>query len=102
MKPGQLRMYYGKASPYDSPDVCYMWGAGGASKCDAALLHHMIGSKRIELVYGDEREKLGVPYKFGPSLLEELEARGYDLTTLKFSIQQKQPTARTGADDAKG
>ena len=28
---------------------------------------------------------------FGPSFLAELEARGYDLTTLKFSIRKKAP-----------
>lgn len=90
-KPGLLRIYYGRVDG-NRPDVCYQWGAGGANKCDASLLHHVIGSPRLEACYGTDREKHG-PYKFGPSLLEELEKRGYDLSTLKFSIEQKQPTS---------
>lgn len=87
-------MYYGRVDG-DRPDVCYQWGGGGANRCDASLLHHVIGSPRIQILYGEEREKYGYPYKFGPSLLQELETRGYDLSTLKFSIEQKQPAQRT-------
>lgn len=94
MKPGLLRMYYGRVGS-DRPDICYQWGAGGAAKCDAALLHNVIGSPRLEACYGEDREKHG-PYKFGPSLLEELEKRGYDLSTLKFSIEQKPKPATPG------
>jgi hypothetical protein len=90
-KPGVLRMFYGRVDG-DRPDVCYQWGGAGANKCDSHLLHNVIGSKRLELVYGEEREKTGSPYRWGPSLIEELEARGYDISTLKFSIEQKRPS----------
>jgi hypothetical protein len=93
-KPGQLRVYYGRADG-DLPDVCFAWGGGGANKCDSNLLHYALASKRLELVYGDEAKKLGVPWRFGPSLIEELTARGYDISTLKFSIELKQPPQRT-------
>lgn len=33
--------------------------------------------------------KSGGPITFDPSLIKELETRGYDLTTLKFSIERK-------------
>jgi hypothetical protein len=94
LKPGMLRIYYGKTDRYEAPDVCYQWGGAGASKCDSHLLYGAFSCKRLELVYGDERLREGAPYKFGPSLLEELEARGYDLTTIKFSIELKKRTAQ--------
>jgi hypothetical protein len=34
-----------------------------------------------------------------PSLFEELEARGYDLTTLKFSIMKKQTSKVGGGNE---
>ncbi len=88
-EPGELLVYFGKL-PHDGPDICYAWGGGGASKRDANLITHFFGGKRCEPVFGDERSQQGgLPYKWEPRLIEELEARGYDLTTLKFSIQKK-------------
>lgn len=85
-KPGELVMFWGKL-PHDSPDVCYAWGAAGANKCDGSLLNHVIGSPRMRIAYGAEREKQG-PYVWDKSLLDELKARGYDITTLRFYIRQ--------------
>jgi hypothetical protein len=83
IKPGQLAIYFGKAERGDIPDIVYGWG-DGCSKRDGALLHYMIGSKRMQTgIRGVEID---------PSLLEELESRGYDLTTLKFSIQKRPVT----------
>lgn len=89
-KPGELIVYYGKL-PYDSPDVCFGWGGAGADKRDGALLHYMFGGKRQRLAISDEDKKAagGYPVVFDKSFLEELVERGYDLTTLKFSIQKK-------------
>lgn len=95
MKPGVLRLFYGKADRHDNPQVCYQWGGSGADKCDAHLLHSVFASPRLEICYGDEREKHG-PYKFGSSLIEEFEKRGYDISTLKFSIEQKSQPATQG------
>lgn len=78
--PGELVMRWGKL-PNESPDMCMAWGEG-CSKRDGALLHYMLGSKRM-------RWRDGVPH-FDPSFLEELETRGYDLTTLRFSVRKKQ------------
>lgn len=78
-KPGQLRMFYGRLPNDSAPDVCYAWG-DGCSKRDGALLTWVISSKRPGLLPND-------PYH--PSLLEELASRGYDLSTLEFSIKKR-------------
>lgn len=41
-------------------------------KCDGALLYHALNTTEVHQ---------------GRSLVEELEARGYDISTLKFSIK---------------
>jgi hypothetical protein len=90
-KPGELKIAWGKL-PHDDPDLVFCWGAG-CSKRDGNLLHYIFSGKRQRMVYGEDREKAGgFPVVFDPSALEELEARGYDLTTLKFSIQKKAET----------
>lgn len=78
-RPGELLMFYGRL-PGDSPDTIYSWGEG-CSKRDGALLNMVIGSKRYSVL--GEWEK---------SLLEDLQDRGYDITTLKFSIRKKEQT----------
>lgn len=98
-KPGQLLVYYGKL-PGDNPDICFAWGGEGATRRDGALLHYMFSGKRMQPVYGQERdENHGLPWKFDKSFLEELEARGYDLTTLKFSIQLKRQQPEANPDE---
>lgn len=79
--PGLLRAYYGVAVG-DVPDICYNWGEG-CHKADSHLLHHVINCERMQL-------DLNAPgrYSFGPSLVDELKSRGYDITTLKFSIRK--------------
>ena len=81
-KPGELVMRWGKVDG-DRPEMCYAWGEG-ASKRDMHLLHMVIASQRPD-PFADR------PFsKMLPSLLEDLEARGYDLTTLRFSVSKKQ------------
>lgn len=90
-KPGQLLVYYGKL-PGDNPDMVFAWGGEGASKRASNILHYYMASKRVELVYGEDRAKNnGIPYKFGPSMFEALDAAGFDLRTLQFSIEFKKP-----------
>ncbi len=84
VKPGQLHMYWGREARGERPDVIYHSG-DGVSRRDRALLHYMLGSQRLE--FNGEKG-----YDFAPSLFDELVARGYDLTTLRFSIA-KLPTA---------
>lgn len=75
LKPGRITVQYGKIE-HNDPDLIFSWGPG-CSRADAHYLHH---------VFSDER--------FGPSgeryrsLVDELEARGYDITTLRFSIEK--------------
>jgi hypothetical protein len=76
-KPGQLIARWGRPSHRESPDLSYAWGASGAAKSDAKIL----SSAFEEFDVYD-----------GKSLRAELEARGYDITTLRFSISQKEPS----------
>lgn len=74
-KPPRLRMYWSKcekAIVYHHDGERNGLVARGA---DARLLYYTIGTKLVEL---DEK-----------NLLELLEERGYDLTTLRFSIRRK-------------
>ena len=73
LKDGELRVYWGKL-PHDSPDVVFSWQGDRSMKRDTALISYLF-SKREP---GTSR-----------SLLEELEYRGYDITTLRFSIIKK-------------
>ena len=73
-KPGELKACYGRAERGDTPDLCYVWGGDGASSPDGRVL-----CEALENVHVFD----------GKSLRQELEARGYDIKTLRFSIQQK-------------
>ena len=83
LKDGELQVYWGKL-PYDSPDIIYAWQGDSSMKRDSRLLHYHLSTKRPD--------PFAKPLfsKMDPSLLEELESRGYDLTTLKFSIMKKE------------
>lgn len=65
-------------------DLLYEWG-DGCAKADGALLHYVLAAKNYDSA---KRE-------WQRSFLEELHARGYDLTTLRFSVR-KWESARTG------
>lgn len=83
-KPGELRAYYGKADRHSGLDVCYAWG-DGTSGADARLLHHALATERLTFNFPTTETK------WEHSFLTELEERGYDLTTMRFSIQKKAP-----------
>lgn len=82
MKDGELRMYWGKL-PHDNPDVVLSWQGDRSMKCDTALLHYVVCSPKPSLTHMPLFSKMEL------SLIDELIARGYDITTLKFSIQKK-------------
>ncbi len=71
-KRGELKAAYGKVD--GELALGYAWGGGGADKPDGRILMRALEDN---------------PVFDGKSLVEELEARGYDITTLKFSVQQK-------------
>ncbi len=81
-KPGELKAQWGKL-PHDRPDICYVWG-DGISKADSHLLHNVLTGRRLRIGFIGEEQHV-----IDPSFMEELETRGYDITTLKFSISKK-------------
>lgn len=84
LKDGELRMYWGKPDRWDSPDIVLAWQGNRMMKRDTNLLHYMLCIKRPKIELGRINWAA-----MEPSLIEELELRGYDLTTLKFSIRKK-------------
>lgn len=62
-------------------------------KANAALLNYYLCSPRLVRDYSGD----GRGFSFDPSLVEELEKRGYDITTLRFSIMKKAPPEEGGA-----
>jgi hypothetical protein len=81
-KPGQLVAKWGRASREDLPDLSYAWGEG-VPRADARMLDTAFTAQRMSRSF----PTMEVVYE--PSFLEELEARGYDISTLRFSIQKK-------------
>ena len=75
-KRGQLIAKWGRPDRGELPSIVYAHGAGGADLADARVL-----SDAFE----------GMKNCFDRTLAAELEDRGYDMTTLKFSISQKEP-----------
>jgi hypothetical protein len=70
-------------------DILYSYPRHGS---EGAILHHHFSILR------DPELRVADYYRpAGKTLIEELEARGYDITTLKFSIKLKASSAsRTG------
>jgi len=79
-RPGQLKVKWGRIDDFPA-DLVYAGGEGTAN-VDRHLLMHAFASPRY-------KSSLHPRDSLDPSLLEELEARGYDLTTLTFSISKK-------------
>lgn len=88
LKDGELRMYWGR-EPHDrTAEVMLAYQGDRMMKRDTALLYRFLCSKRPDPMAEPIFSKMDL------SLIEELEARGYDLTTLKFSIMKKQPAPK--------
>lgn len=75
-KDGQLKAQWGKL-PHETPDLIYVWG-DGVPRCDSRLLYNIFSMKRFP----------PGSFEADPSFLDELKARGYDLTTIKFSVEK--------------
>lgn len=80
--PGELVMMWGYADG-EGPDIAY-YGGDGVSRTDQRLLHSVLSSPRMVPDIKSPRQ-----FAFDNSLIDELQARGYDLTTLRFSIRKK-------------
>lgn len=95
LKDGELRVYWGKL-PHDSPDIVYEWKGDSSMRRDSRLLHYHLGSQQPDPFTQP------IFSKMNPSLIEELEARGYDITTLRFSIQKKAQVDSADSEGANG
>lgn len=73
-KPGQLVARYGRDADGQGPDIVYGTGGHGTSMSDGRILFRALG----DIIVHD-----------GKTLVQELVARGYDVTTLRFSIELK-------------
>lgn len=78
-KDGELKLKWGRL-PHDEPDICGAWG-DGCSKRDLHLMFNALCGPRNR--FNSTTQDI--------SIIEDLADRGYDLETLKFSIQKKQP-----------
>lgn len=63
-------------------DLAFHWPA---SKPDGHLLYNVFCGNR----WRPDWEGMRVSGAFDPSFVKELEARGYDITTLRFSVKAK-------------
>lgn len=66
-------------------DLLYEWG-DGCHKADCALMHYALGC-----------EHPTIDRTWAPSLLKKLHDRGYDITTLRFSIKKRKPVGEAEA-----
>jgi hypothetical protein len=74
-KPGELKISWASHERGDPPCLVYSWGDGiSRGKSDGAVLSYFFETHQ----WPEKR-----------TLAAELDARGYDLTTLRFSIQKK-------------
>jgi hypothetical protein len=89
VKPGELRAQWGKLEG-NEPDLCYFWGEG-IGKCDGHLIHNVLSTPRCETNWDAPMGSPRIMWtKYAKSFIEELEERGYDLTTLRFYIRKKE------------
>lgn len=72
-KPGEIKVAWARPSLGEPPDLCVAWGGSGSSKSDGRIVLEALE---------------GLSVYDGRSLREELSRRGYDVTTLKLSVQK--------------
>ena len=86
-KPGELKLAWSKRER----DLEIAWGGEGAASWDGHLLHSHFCSRPVHPrnMLDDIRN---LPFD-ATTFTQELEKRGYDLKTLKFSIQKKKTAA---------
>lgn len=77
-KYGQIKLQWGYTRD-DGEDTFMCYGGHAGGKRDVRLVMSVLNEKRYSFL----------DKNFTPSLLQELEDRGYDIKTLKFSIDKK-------------
>ncbi len=78
---GQIKVQWANTAE-GGEDLHYFRGEG-VGRADGWLLHSAISAPTHSPMKNE----------WHPSLLEELEARGYDIKTLKISVEKKKPEA---------
>lgn len=73
-------------------DMCIFFG-DGVPRHDRALIMNVFCSERSRLDLSTTK------HVYDKSFIEELEARGYDLDTLKFSIEHKSNGSKEGGQN---
>lgn len=86
-KPGQIVARWGRADQHSAPGIVYAY-PDLAGKCASRVLMDAIEGPRFRPSW----ERIG-SYEVEPSLAQELDALGYDLTTLRITISKKAPPA---------
>lgn len=86
VKDGELKVYWGRL-PHENPDIVIEYRGDRSMKRDSNLLFSAFTAQSVD--------PFAKPLfsKMNPSLVDDLIARGYDITTLKFSISKKIDTA---------
>ena len=77
-EPGELRVRWAKLPEDEEAHIYYAFGEG-VDYSDADMLQYAFQTKRFHN---------SLP-TFDPSILDELESRGFDLSTICFSIRKK-------------
>ena len=79
-KDGAIKFQFGRFE--GSHDFLVLYG-NDVPRCDRALVMHHFTSKNMTFNYKTMRPE------FEDSFIDELEKRGYDTKTIKFSIERK-------------
>ncbi len=89
-KPQTLLAQWVRVDAHNGPELCYAFGEG-CDRSDMALLNGALAvpPSTVQLPESLRTKWWTANTRQEPSLIQELEARGYDLTTLRFSIQKK-------------
>lgn len=90
-KPGEVLFLFVRLAGEENPDFVGMWGGEGATKRHSNAVMYGFTGKRI---VDDQTRHTG--WKFGNSFLDDLDAAGFDTTTIEFSIRLKKPTPNKG------
>lgn len=77
--PGKICFFYGR---YQGACDHYVTFGSGVPSCDRALVMHLFNTRPMAFDYVQRRPTFGV------SFLDELHARGYDIRTLRFSVER--------------
>jgi hypothetical protein len=73
-KPGEFKITWGTIERGESPSLIYSHGGEGASKPDGHMISYIFE---------------GCKNEYGRTLVQDLVYRGYDISTLKFSVKIK-------------